>query len=33
MALRPLLSVDRADAEFEQALETLLDRLDLEFSQ
>ena len=32
-ALRPLLSVDRADAEFEQALEVLLDRLDLELSQ
>jgi TetR/AcrR family transcriptional regulator, tetracycline repressor protein len=33
LALRPLLSVDKADAEFEQALEALLDRLDLELSQ
>jgi hypothetical protein len=31
--MRPLLSLDRADAEFEQALESLLDRLDLELSQ
>jgi TetR/AcrR family transcriptional regulator, tetracycline repressor protein len=33
MALRRMLSEDKADAEFEQALEALLDRLDLEFSQ
>ena len=31
--LRPLLSEDRSDEEFEAALETLLDRLELSFSQ
>jgi AcrR family transcriptional regulator len=30
--LRPLLSEDHTDAEFEQALESLLDRMDLELS-
>jgi len=33
LELQALLSEDHADAEFEQALETLLDRLDLELSQ
>lgn len=33
MRLRPLLSEDRADEEFEVALESLLDRLDREMSQ
>jgi AcrR family transcriptional regulator len=31
--LKPLLAEDHTDAEFEQALETLLDRLDLELAQ
>ena len=31
--LRPLLSEDRSDQEFEEALEALLDRLELDLSQ